>query len=71
MVKEGFGMHGKDIHIGSDTLVRAALSDEFTEASGMYFDNDIGQFGSPHPDAQDAKKCAQIVGAIESVVSGV
>lgn len=71
MVKEGFGMPGKDIHIGSDILVRAALSDEFLNASGLYFDNDIGQFGPPHPDAQDAKKCDQIVGAIESVLSGV
>jgi NAD(P)-dependent dehydrogenase (short-subunit alcohol dehydrogenase family) len=71
MVKEGFGMPGKDIHIGSDILVRAALSDEFFNASGLYFDNDVGQFGAPHPDAQDERKSAQIVNAIESVLSGV
>jgi len=69
MVKEGFGMHGKDIHIGSDILVRAAISDEFTNASGMYFDNDMGQFGSPHPDALDLEKCGEIEQAIEASLS--
>jgi len=69
MVKEGFGMPGKDVHIGSDILVRAALSDEFTNASGMYFDNDIGQFGSPHPDALNLEKCGEIEQAIETILS--
>ena len=69
MVKEGFGMPGKDIHIGSEILVRAALSDEFTAASGMYFDNDIGQFGSPHPNALDLEKCREIEQAIETILS--
>ena len=65
MVKEGFGMAGKDIGIGSDILVRAALSDEFSEASGLYFDNDKGQFASPHPDALDPQKCQDLVAVIE------
>jgi len=69
MVKEGFGMPGKDIHIGSEILVRAALSDEFTAASGMYFDNDIGQFGSPHPNALDPQKCREIEQVIETILS--
>ena len=70
MVKEGFGMAGKDIRIGSDILVRAALSDEFAEASGLYFDNDKGQFTSPHPDALDPHKCQEVIGVIEAVLSG-
>ena len=68
MVKEGFGMAGKDIRIGVDILVRAALSDEFAEASGLYFDNDEGRFASPHPDALDPKKCQDVVRAIEEVL---
>ena len=51
MVKQGFGIAGKDLSIGVDILVRAALSDEFINASGQYFDNDSGQFANPHPDA--------------------
>ena len=69
MVKEGFGMAGNDIHIGSDILVRAALSDEFAEASGLYFDNDKGRFASPHPDALDLQKCEDVVRVIEAVLA--
>lgn len=71
MVKEGFGTVGKDIHIGADILVRAALSDEFAEASGLYFDNDQGHFASPHPDALDQKKTKRIVGIIETVLAKI
>lgn len=70
MVKEGFGMAGKDLAIGVDILVRAALSDEFAAASGQYFDNDSGQFASPHPDALNAQKSAQVVQAIETILDG-
>ena len=49
MVK--FGIDGKDIHIGADILVDAALSEAFHDASGKYFDNDKGCFADPHPDA--------------------
>ena len=68
MVKEGFGVAGNDIRIGADILIRAALSDEFKTASGLYFDNDSGQFASPHPDALDPQKSEEIVHAIETVL---
>lgn len=68
MVKEGFGVAGNDLSIGADILVRAALSDEFTHASGQYFDNDIGRFTDPHTDALDLEKCAEIVRLIESII---
>jgi NAD(P)-dependent dehydrogenase (short-subunit alcohol dehydrogenase family) len=68
MVKEGFGMAGNDIRVGSDVLVRAVLADEFAEASGLYFDNDKGQFASPHRDALDAKKCQEVIGVIEATL---
>ncbi|MDX2417550.1 MAG: SDR family NAD(P)-dependent oxidoreductase [Xanthomonadales bacterium] len=69
MVKQGFGMAGKDIRIGADILIRAALSDEFATATGQYFDNDVGQFASPHPDALNQQKSDEIVDAIESVLA--
>ena len=69
MVKEGFGMSGNDTRIGADILVRAALSDEFAEASGLYFDNDKGRFASPHPDALDPQKCQEVIGIIEAVLN--
>ena len=69
MVREGFGVSGKDIGIGANILVRMALEDEFESASGLYFDNDSGQFASPHPDSLDPQKCEDVVRAIEAVLA--
>jgi len=71
MVKDGFGVAGGDVRIGAKILVRAALADEFASASGRYFDNDKGSFGPPHPDALDARKCAEIVRLIERVLDSI
>lgn len=68
MVKEGFGIAGNDMQIGVDILCRAALSDEFANASGRYFDNDAGRFNSPHPAASDANHAASVMAAIEGLV---
>ena len=68
MVQEGFGIAGSDVNIGADILTRAALSEEFSTASGQYFDNDAGCFSAPHPDALDDRKLAEIVHAIEMVL---
>ncbi len=68
MVTEGFGVAGADIGIGADILVRAALSDEFGAATGLYFDNDKGRFASPHHDALDAQMAQEVVGAIEAIL---
>lgn len=69
MVKKGFGIAGKSLSVGADALVRAALSEEFSGASGQYFDNDEGRFRSPHPDALDIKNCQAVVNAIEEVIA--
>ncbi len=69
MVKEGFGMEGSDIRIGADILIRAALSDEFADASGKYFDNDSHQFASPHADAIDQQKRDEVVLVIKEVLA--
>jgi NAD(P)-dependent dehydrogenase (short-subunit alcohol dehydrogenase family) len=68
MVKEGFGVAGNDLSIGADILGRAALSDEFTDASGRYFDNDSGRFAQPHPAAGDKGQVAAIMEAIRELV---
>ena len=69
MVKEGFGVAGHDLGIGADILVRAALSDEFADASGKYFDNDAKHFASPHADALDEQKTEVVVKAIETILT--
>lgn len=69
MVKEGFGVDGGDIGIGAEILRKVALDDEFADASGKYFDNDIRQFTSPHPDVFDSEKSEKLIQAIEMILS--
>ncbi|MEM7068102.1 MAG: SDR family NAD(P)-dependent oxidoreductase [Pseudomonadota bacterium] len=69
MVKQAYGIAGNDLSVGADILVRAALSEEFADGSGKYFDNDIGQFSDPHQDALDSAKNEAVVKAIEAVLA--
>ena len=69
MVRKGFGIAGNDIGTGAEILIRAALSDEFADASGRYFDNDTGRFASPHADAENAEKVAEVTRAIEARIA--
>lgn len=68
MVKQAFGIAGSDIRIGADILCRAALADEFSVASGQYFDNDKGQFASPHSDALNPQKSEELVNTIKTTL---
>ncbi|MGP6089583.1 SDR family NAD(P)-dependent oxidoreductase [Antarctobacter jejuensis] len=69
MVRDGFGVAGNDIDIGADVLTRAALSEEFAQASGRYFDNDSGRFAAPHADAGKPDRVAAVVAAIEAQIA--
>ncbi|KAJ8613883.1 hypothetical protein CTAYLR_008688 [Chrysophaeum taylorii] len=69
MVKEAYGVPGGDLRIGADILVRAALDDEFANASGQYYDNDARRFSKPHPHALDPRKVAALVQAMDAIIS--
>jgi len=69
MVKEAFGMAGSDLKVGADILCRAALSEEFLNASGQYFDNDIEKFADPHVDALDEKKAQLVLTAMDQIIT--
>ncbi|MFT2089769.1 SDR family NAD(P)-dependent oxidoreductase [Paraglaciecola sp. 2405UD69-4] len=68
MVKEGFGMAGNDLSIGSEILVKAALSEEFADASGKYFDNDAKQFALPHTFASNQDNCEAVIATMNSMI---
>ena len=68
MVKDAFGTSANDISIGADILVRAALDESFSNASGRYFDNDRGDFGPAHPDATDPVKVEAVMRTIEEML---
>ncbi len=68
MVRNAYNIPGHDIHLGADILVKAALSQEFSEAHGAYFDNDIATFASPHNDALNDKKANEVLATIERLI---
>ena len=71
MVKTAFGVAGNDVSIGANILVRAAVSDEFADASGEDYDNDAGRFARPHADGLDGGKRREVVRVIEVLLRGV
>lgn len=71
MVEQAYGVAGGNLQIGADILVKASLSDDFAGKSGMYFDNDIGQFTSPHQDALDLNKIAKVTQILEEISAQV
>ncbi|MEM8843636.1 MAG: SDR family NAD(P)-dependent oxidoreductase [Pseudomonadota bacterium] len=69
MVKEAYGVNGKDIQIGVNILCDLALSDEYKNASGQYFDNDMGRLSTPHPHALDMQNNQKVINVIEAVLT--
>lgn len=68
MVKQAYGVAGGDLNRGADILIRASFSAEFADASGQYFDNDIGQFRAPHPDARNAQKNHELMETLDKLI---
>lgn len=71
MVKETYGMAGVDLSFGVNALTKAAVSEEFANANGKYFDNDIERFSNPHPDALDENVCDETVKTIEEILKKI
>ena len=68
MVKEGYGIIGNDITIGSNILVAMSLDKQFENIKGEYYDNDNNKFALPHPFGQNIKNCKMIVDTIEKIL---
>lgn len=69
LVKEAYGLDGHDLSIGADILCRAALSDEFADANGKYYDNDSRRFAAPHADAQNSAKNEKLVEVMNTLLA--
>ena len=61
MVKEAFGNHWSSADKGANILYELAVSDDYQDASGKYFDNDRGNFAKAHTDAYDEKKIDKLI----------
>lgn len=71
MVKDAYGMAGKDINIGVKALTYLALDPDVDNHNGEYFDNDRGHFGEPHTDALDLEKVERVTTWIEEAATNV
>jgi len=71
MVRDAFGVAGRSLSIGADIIVKAALDDSFASASGLYFDNDAGRFGPPHPHALDSSRSAALLDVLDGLWDGL
>ncbi|MEM9647634.1 MAG: SDR family NAD(P)-dependent oxidoreductase [Bacteroidota bacterium] len=61
MVQEAYGQSWSSADKGADILSKLAVSEEFSDSSGKYFDNDKGVFSKAHPDAYDEKRIVQLI----------
>jgi hypothetical protein len=68
MVKTEFGIDGNDLSIGANILAKAALSEDFQNASEKYFDNGNQMFAAPHPDASDPNNNQRAVEVMEAIL---
>ena len=72
MVSEGFGLAGSDPNKGRDILIRATLSENFTQhlrvQPGAYFDNDLGDFGPAHENADNSELNHQVYEACMALI---
>ena len=68
MVKEGFGIAGKELSIGASLIVDACIGDKFANANGCYFDNDLEKFSQPQKMAMDSHIQNQLVQFMDSLI---
>lgn len=61
MVKEAFGKHWSSADKGANILYELAVSEDYRDANGKYFDNDRGTFTAAHPDAHSETKIRKLI----------
>ncbi|MEP6277837.1 MAG: SDR family NAD(P)-dependent oxidoreductase, partial [Nonlabens ulvanivorans] len=70
MVKEAYGQHWSPADKGANILFNLALSEEFKNDSGKYFDNDKGSFAMAHPDTTNQEKINILLNLTKEIIGG-
>jgi len=72
MVKEAYGKHWSPAEKGGDILYDLAVSSEYMDESGRYFDNDRGDvkgmFSQAHPDAYQKDKIEALLTKTDDIL---
>lgn len=80
MVDEAYGQYWSPADKGANILTKLAVSDEFANDTGKYFDNDIkdgahgdarGEFGQPHADALNKEAIAELKHQTQTVLQSL
>jgi NAD(P)-dependent dehydrogenase (short-subunit alcohol dehydrogenase family) len=80
MVDEAYGKYWSSADKGANILTELAISDEFADDTGKYFDNDIkdgvhgearGEFGQPHADALNKDAIAKLKRQTQDVLQSL
>ena len=69
MVKEGFGIEGNDVNIGSDILARFVNDPEYSRRTGEYFDNDSGRFAPIHEAATNEAFIGDLIRELDRIIA--
>ncbi len=65
MVREAFGQSWSSPDKGASIIFDLAVSDFYEKMSGLYFDNDRGNFGKAHKDAYDHDLIKELINQTE------
>ncbi|MDX2374458.1 SDR family NAD(P)-dependent oxidoreductase [Psychrobacter sp. PP-21] len=80
MVDEAYGQYWSPADKGANILTALAVSDEFADDTGKYFDNDIkdgvhgdarGEFGQPHANALNKDTIAELEQQTQTVLQSI
>ena len=80
MVDEAYGEYWSSADKGANILMELAISDEFADDTGKYFDNDFkdgvhgdarGEFGQPHADALNKEAIAELERQTQVVLQSI
>jgi len=69
MANEAYGKSWSSADKGADILCDLAISEDYKNASGKYFDNDQGSFGNAHSDAYNQAKIDQLIEVTENILA--
>ncbi|MEO1340844.1 MAG: hypothetical protein AAFV28_06810 [Cyanobacteria bacterium J06635_13] len=69
MVAEAFGKHWSSADKGASILYELAVTEDYQDSSGKYFDNDKGAFAKAHPDAYNETKINELIAKTSIVLA--
>ena len=69
MANEAFGKHWSSADKGANILYELAVSEDYRDVSGKYFDNDRGTFAEAHPDAYNETKIDKLINTTAAILA--